>query len=136
MNSTPEPKAYSLKERMNALERMRAVETKIIQSSLPLIQRLLSDLENLIDTTMPVKAVRELEKGELWWSDLDESYPDHDPRCFPVVRDAIEELALQLPADHFANQPRVQGQSYRDLVRPIRDQVQQRSKLRQIAGTR
>ena len=135
MNDTPESESYSLKERMNALERMRTVETKIIQSSLPLIQRLLSDFEDMIDTTMPAKAVGDLEKGELWWNDLDESFPDHDPRCFPIVRDVIEELDLQLSAGHFSNQPRVHGQSYRDLVRPIRDQVQQRSKLRQIAGT-
>jgi len=135
MSDESAPDAHSLQKRMNALEKMRGVETRIVQHSLPLIRRLTIDLQGWLSTPLPQQIMLDLEKGEMWWQDLDDSYGDHDPRCFPVVRETIARLPIDLSPQHFANQPVEAGQCYRDLIIPIREQVLRRTELRHIAGT-
>ena len=120
---------------MQALEKMRIIETRIIEHSHPLLRRLKKDLSTWLNTPLPQKELLMLERGELWWTDLDESFDDHDPRCFPVVRELIEGLPLTFSEDHFLQQPAHEGQKYPDLIQPIREQILNRTRLRKIAGT-
>lgn len=134
-NTDPNNEQPTLQERMQALEKMRAIETRIVEYSDPLVRRLREDLSTWLNEPLPLQKLQKLERGELWWKDLEETFGDHDPRCFPVVREVIAELRLTLTEDHFQQQPAHEGQFYRDLIQPIRKQVLNRTRLRQIAGT-
>ena len=125
----------SLRKKMHALEKMRTVETRITEGSLPLIDRILHDFSEGLQRPDSGPVLNELKKGELWWQDLDLSFGENDPRCFPVVRGVLAKLQPGLDADHFDHCPSFEGRSYTDLVTPIREQVLLRMQLRQIAGT-
>ena len=132
-----------LRERMLALEQIRSIETRIIQRSEPLIRRLLHDASNFEWDSKTLEITSEvLRRGELWWSPLDEDFPCPDPRCFPVVgqwlatSNSAEESAGESAgeSDHFLPTTRVEGQTYLDLVSPLRDLVSERTRLAGVAG--
>lgn len=135
VESTEQMDHDSLRKKMQALEQMRTVETRITEGSLPLIRCILHELENDLHTPVTDSDLRPLQKGELWWQDLDLTFSVNDPRCFPVVREFFASIPVQIPEGHFANGPTCEGRPWKDLVTPVREQVLLRTKLRHIAGT-
>ncbi len=125
----------SLQKKMHALEQMRRVETRITEGSLPLIRHIIHELENEFHSPVDDSDQLILHRGELWWQDLDPMFSAGDPRCFPVVRDFLAKTALQIPQAYFKNRPALEGRSWEELIKPIREQVQKRMELRLIAGT-
>ena len=125
----------SLQNKMHALEQMRRVETRITEGSIPLIRHIIHELENEFHSPVEDSDQLILHRGELWWQDLDPMFSSEDPRCFPVVRDFLARRAIQIPQAHFRNRSTFEGRSWEDLITPIREQVQKRMQLRQIAGT-
>ncbi|NCG12347.1 MAG: hypothetical protein GWP38_03270 [Planctomycetia bacterium] len=124
-----------LRERMLALEQIRSIETRIIQRSVPLIRRLLHDATNFEWDSKALEITSEvLRRGELWWSPLDEDFPCPDPRCFPVVGQWLATSNSTGGSDHFLQSTRVEGQTYLDLVSPLRDLVSERTRLARVAG--
>jgi hypothetical protein len=122
------------RERILALERIRVVETKLIQCSLPLIRRLVEDLTLHLGSEFPSRWHQWLLRGESWWRPASDQFAADDPRRFPVVREVItaieEDSAVSWQPDRSARQ----GIGYLDLIEPVSRQLELRIELARIAG--
>ncbi|MBT6452186.1 MAG: hypothetical protein HOK60_04180 [Planctomycetes bacterium] len=122
------------RERILALERIRVVETKLIQCSLPLIRRLVEDLTLHLGNEFPSRWHQWLLRGESWWRPANNQFAADDPRRFPVVQEVIgaieEDSAVTWQPDH---SPR-DGVCYLDLIEPVSRQLELRTELARVAG--
>jgi len=122
------------RERILALERIRVVETKLIQCSLPLIRRLVEDLTLHLGSEFPSRWHQWLLRGESWWRPANNQFAADDPRRFPVVQEVIgaieEDSAVTWQPDH---SPR-DGVCYLDLIEPVSRQLELRTELARVAG--
>ncbi|MDE0959653.1 MAG: hypothetical protein OSB09_02630 [Planctomycetota bacterium] len=121
------------RERILALERIRVVETELIQCSLPLIRRLVEDLSSHLGSKLPQRWHQWLLRGDLWWAAASgESLPD-DPRRFPVVRQVVDALEEESGDRWQPDLTLRDGIGYSDLIEPISVQLQLRTELARIA---
>ena len=127
-------KSRDARERILALERIRVVETELIQKSLVLIRHLETDLAQHLGTQLPDTLRQLLHRGEQWWRPELSGYAIDDPRAFPIVFEVVHTMELECPSKWQPDPGQHQGVSYQDLVPPLRKLLDKRTELAQIAG--
>lgn len=127
-------KRQDARERILALERIRMVETELVQHSTALIRRLEQDLGQHLGTELPAPLLQLLNRGEQWWRPELSGYAIDDPRAFPIVFEVVQAIELESQSEWQPDPSRQQGVSYQDLVPPLRKLLDKRTQLAQIAG--
>lgn len=120
-------------ERILALEKIRVVETQLIELSLPLIRRLTQDLDTLLGSTLPAPALQSLQRGEEWWRAADTGFRSPDPRSIPVVAEMLTTVEKQFTFTWEPDLTNKDGVSYADLVPPLIEALERRTELARIA---
>lgn len=125
---------HDARERILALERIRVVETELIELSLPLLQRLQKDLSCHLGKELPTPLIQKLNQGEKWWQPELTGYSPGDPRIFPVVLDVIEQVEKESQNRWQPDPAPVEGVCYQQLVAALREVLDRRTELARIAG--
>jgi hypothetical protein len=125
---------HDARERILALERIRVVETELIELSLPLLQRLQKDLSCHLGKELPTPLIQKLNQGEKWWQPELTGYSPGDPRIFPVVLDVIEQVEKESQNRWQLDPAPVEGVCYQQLVAALREVLDRRTELARIAG--
>ena len=127
-------KSQDARERILALERIRVVETELVQHSTALIRRLELDLGQHLGKELPATLLQLLHRGEQWWRPELSGYAVDDPRAFPIVFEVVQAIESESPSAWQPDPGRQQGVSYQDLVPPLRKLLDKRTELARIAG--
>ena len=127
-------KSQDARERILALERIRVVETELVQHSTALIRRLELDLGQHLGRELPATLLRLLHRGEEWWRPKRRGHAIDDPRAFPIVFEVVQAIESESPSAWQPDPGRQQGVSYQDLVPPLQKLLDKRTELARIAG--
>ena len=122
------------RKKIIALEKIRFIETHLIQMSIPLIRRLEIDLEQRFGQPLPTELRELLVRGESWWPPTRAGVPHDDPRIFPIVHQVSEAMQKQHGPRWSPDKQPIEGVSYLDLIEPLRKLLEQRTDLAHIAG--
>ncbi|MEC9476358.1 MAG: hypothetical protein VX764_04895 [Planctomycetota bacterium] len=126
--------SHDARERILALERIRVVETELVEQSLVLIRRLEVDLARHLNRELSAELLQLLHRGDRWWQPERNGHADDDPRAFPVVFEVAQQVINESQVEWQPDPRPHDGVSYQDLVPPLRELLARRTELARIAG--
>ena len=129
-------------EKMRALERLRSVETRLLERVDPLRRWLISDLEahcaRCAVEPLPVEVIALLGQPEAWWRapapDSGAQTPASTLLRFPVIGEALALLAVACPRHYHPSRNAHGGIELGPLVDPAMELLLKREDLVRRAG--